>query len=63
MKRTILIACVMATGYGIQAQEAWSLQKCIEYALQKLIRKASRKVGKHQNGTIGSSRSIDGAFS
>lgn len=34
MKRTILIGCVMASVCGIQAQEAWDLQKCIEYAIE-----------------------------
>ncbi len=49
MKRTILIACVMATGYGIQAQEAWSLQKCIEYAIEHNLSIKQQEATRHQS--------------
>ena len=49
MKRTILIACVMATGYGIQAQEAWSLQKCIEYAIEHNLSIKQQEASRNQS--------------
>lgn len=49
MKRTILIACVMATGYSIQAQEAWSLQKCIEYAIEHNLSIKQQEATRHQS--------------
>lgn len=49
MKKTILIACVMATGYGIQAQEAWSLQKCIEYAIEHNLSIKQQEASRNQS--------------
>ena len=49
MKRIILIACVMATGYGIQAQEAWSLQKCIEYAIEHNLSIKQQEASRNQS--------------
>ncbi len=49
MKRTILIACVMATGYSIQAQEAWSLQKCIEYAIEHNLSIKQQEASRNQS--------------
>lgn len=49
MKRIILIVCVMATGYGIQAQEAWSLQKCIEYAIEHNLSIKQQEATRHQS--------------
>lgn len=49
MKRTILIVCVMATGYGIQAQEAWSLQKCIEYAIEHNLSIKQQEASRNQS--------------
>ena len=49
MKRIILIVCVMATGYGIQAQEAWSLQKCIEYAIEHNLSIKQQEASRNQS--------------
>ena len=49
MKRIILIACVMATGYGIQAQEAWNLQKCIEYAIEHNLSIKQQEASRNQS--------------
>lgn len=49
MKRIILIICVMATGYGIQAQEAWSLQKCIEYAIEHNLSIKQQEASRNQS--------------
>lgn len=34
MKRNILIVCLMTSCYALQAQEAWDLRRCIEYAIE-----------------------------
>lgn len=49
MKRTILIGCVMASVCGIQAQEAWDLQKCIEYAIEHNLSIKQQEATRHQS--------------
>ena len=49
MKRTILIGCMMASVCGIQAQEAWSLQKCIEYAIEHNLSIKQQEASRNQS--------------
>ena len=37
MKRLLTIACIACAATGLQAQDTWSLRRCIEYAIEHNI--------------------------
>ena len=34
MKRTLLITLLVATAFAVQAQKVWTLDECIDYAIE-----------------------------